>query len=118
MEQEKESIKVLRECAELQLAKSVDYQNPNSTVKQADYYPHGVLTILDIIHAKALRARSVTEATLYDTEYRPNFESIEDSLKDMINYASFGVAFIRGGVPGQDTSRDAFNRPKQMGQIR
>ena len=31
----KESIKVLHECAELQLKKSNDYQNPNSTDRKS-----------------------------------------------------------------------------------
>ena len=38
----KESIKVLQECAELQAKKGNDYQNPNSRIQQADYYPQGV----------------------------------------------------------------------------
>ena len=52
----KESIKVLHECAELQLKKSNDYQNPNSTIRQADYYPRGFASILDIMHTKIGRA--------------------------------------------------------------
>ena len=107
---EKASVQVLRECIDLQLKKSRDYQNPKSSIQQADYYPHGILTILDIIHAKILRTRSVMEAMLNDPNYRPNFESMEDSMKDLINYASFFVAYSRGGVPGQSSDRDAFNR--------
>jgi hypothetical protein len=41
----------------------------------------------------------------------PNFESVEDSALDMINYASFVVAYIRGQVPGQKPDRDIFNKP-------
>jgi hypothetical protein len=36
-----EAVNVLQECIDLQLKKSRDYQNPNSTVKQAQYYPNG-----------------------------------------------------------------------------
>ena len=108
----KPSIKVLEECAMLQLKKSNDYQNPNSTIRQADYYPHGVSTILDIIHAKVLRLRSVLEAMEHDQNYQPNFESLEDSGKDLINYSSFMVAYIRGGIDGQDPQRDFLNRKK------
>ena len=54
----KESIKVLHECAELQLKKSNDYQNPNSTIRQADYYPRGFASILDIIDRKSTRLNS------------------------------------------------------------
>ena len=109
----KPSIQVLEECAALQLKKSNDYQNPNSTIRQADYYPHGVSTILDIIHAKVLRMRSVLEAMENDPNYQPNFESLEDSGKDLINYSSFMVAYCRGGIDGQDPNRDFLNRLKK-----
>lgn len=109
----KESIKILHECADLQLKKSNDYQNPNSIVRQADYYPRGVASILDIIHAKTLRLRSVLEAMESDPNYQPNFESIEDSAKDLINYASFLAAYVRGGIDGQSSDRDFLNRKKK-----
>lgn len=109
----KESIKILHECADLQLKKSNDYQNPNSTIRQADYYPRGIASILDIIHAKTLRMRSVLEAMENDPNYSPNFESIEDSAKDLINYASFLGAYMRGGIDGQDPTRDFLNRPRK-----
>lgn len=104
------AIQVLQECAALQLKKSNDYQNPNSTIRQADYYPRGVASILDIIHAKVLRMRSVLEAMERDPNYKPNFESLEDSGKDLINYSSFMVSYLRGGIDGQSTTRDFLNR--------
>ncbi len=113
MSKEKESIKVLQECAALQIKKSNDYQNPNSRIKQADYYPRGVLTMLDIVYAKVLRMYSVAEAMESDTEYAANFESLEDSAKDLINYGSFIAAYIRNGVDGQDPNKDFLNRDKK-----
>lgn len=110
----KESIRVLEECAETQIKKADDYQNPNSRVRQADYYPSGVKTILEIVHAKVLRATSVIEAMENDPEYSPNFESLEDSFKDCINYLSFAVAYSRGKIDGQCGSRDFLNRPITM----
>ena len=79
---ERYSVHVLRECIDLQNKKANDYQNPNSTIKQADYYPSGCLTILEIIHAKVLRMRSVMEAMQNDPNYKPNFESLEDLAKN------------------------------------
>ena len=58
---DKESIKIINEAIALQLRKSDDYQNKESWIKQADYYPRGVLTILDIVYAKVLRMYSVVE---------------------------------------------------------
>lgn len=107
---DRESVKVLQECIDLQRKKSNDYQNPNSKIKQADYYPSGCLTILEIMHAKMLRMRSVMEAMQNDPNYKQNFESLEDSAKDLINYASFFVAYSRGKVDGQDPDRDFLNR--------
>ena len=108
----KESIKVLDECKELQLKKAQDYQNPNSNIKQADYYPNGCSSILDIMNTKMLRLGSVVETLQHDPEHKQNFESLEDSAKDLINYASFFVEFYRGKMQGQDTDKDLLNRRK------
>lgn len=105
-----ESLKVLAECAELQQRKANDYQNPNSRITQADYYPRGVSSILDIINMKVLRLYSVIEAIENDPNYVQNFESVEDSAKDLINYASFLVAYSRGKLQGQKPNRDFLNR--------
>ena len=110
----KESLKVLQQAAEIQTKKSNDYQNPNSRIQQADYYPRGFASILDVMHAKVLRMQSVLEAMESDKEYNPNFESLEDSCLDLINYASFLVAYCRGGIDGQDPDRDFLNRSKNV----
>ena len=112
---EKESVNVLRECIELQLKKSRDYQNPNSNVTQAMHYRRGVDTIHDIMQGKMYRAQSLLES-----RSNPSFESLEDTYKDLINYASFAVAWLRKKMEGQDTSRDIFNRklePVAMEQL-
>lgn len=103
----KESLRVLQECAELQSKKSQDYQSSESNVTQAMHYRRGVDSIHDIINGKMLRAQSLLEA---GTHGEPNFESLEDTYKDMINYASFAVSFMRGKMEGQDPTRDMFNR--------
>lgn len=109
---ERESIKVLRECIELQDAKSKDYQSKASSVKQADYYRLGVDSIYDMMHTKMLRLMSLMETAKADPKTTPKFESLEDTAKDLINYTSFFAAYIRGGVDGQDPNRDMFNREK------
>ena len=107
---QKESILVLQECAELQSKKSEDYQNPNSNVKQADHYRRGVDSIHDTMHGKMLRAQSLLESG-----DAANFESLEDTYKDLINYASFAVSYIRGKMEGQDPELDYLNNPKNVG---
>ena len=111
--EEKESIKILKECSEIQTLKGNDYQNTHSRVRQADYYPRGVASILDIMQAKILRMYSVVEAMENDPHYVPNFESFEDSCKDLINYASFAAAYSRGKIDGQDPNKDFLNRVKK-----
>ena len=108
----KQSLKVLQRAAEVQNKKGNDYQNPNSRVRQADYYPRGCATLLDTMYAKVLRMQSVLEAMEADPNYQPNFESLEDSCVDIINYASFFVSYMNGGIDGQDPNRDFLNRPK------
>ena len=107
---QKESIKVLQECAELQIKKSQDYNNPDSRIHQTMYYPRGVATILDIVWAKVLRMYSVVEGMENDPTYKPNFESLEDTYKDIINYCSFAVSYMRGKMEGQSSDRDMFNK--------
>jgi hypothetical protein len=102
----KESIKVLQECAEVQTKKGSDYQNEHSRIRQADYYPNGVSTLLDM-----LRMQSVVAAMQSDPSYEANFESIEDSAKDLINYATFVVEYTRGKMDGQREEHDFLNRP-------
>jgi hypothetical protein len=107
---QKESILVLQECAELQSKKSEDYQNPNSNVKQANHYRRGVDSIHDTMHGKMLRAQSLLESG-----DAANFESLEDTYKDLINYASFAVSYIRGKMEGQNPELDYLNNPKDVG---
>lgn len=102
------SANVLLEAADIQEKKGQDYNNAASRVEQADYYPRGVVSILDIVNAKYLRMVSVLETM--ETGGKVNFESIEDSAIDMINYASFIVAYMRGEMPGQNPDHDIFNR--------
>jgi hypothetical protein len=103
---ETESARVLRECIELQLRKSRDYQNPHSTVKQADHYRRGIDTIHDMIDQKLKRAQSLLESG-----NAPNCECLEDTYKDTANYCSFAVSYLRCRMDGQRVDRDIFNRP-------
>lgn len=105
----RESVRVLQECIDLQTRKSQDYQNPSSNVTQAMHYRRGIDSIHDIMQGKLYRAQSLLES---NTHGQANFESLEDSYKDLINYASFAVAWLRGKMDGQDPTRDIFNKRK------
>jgi hypothetical protein len=114
--QKRESITVLEECIELQKRKSQDYQNPNSNIVQAMHYRRGISTIHDMISQKLLRAQSLLEPQENGQAVEVNFESLEDTYKDLINYASFAVSWLRGSMEGQDLSRDMFNRKLSITQ--
>ena len=42
-------LQILKNAADLIVSKGNDYQNPKSRIRQADYYPNGAQTILDIM---------------------------------------------------------------------
>ena len=108
MTEETESVRVLREAIDLQISKGGDYQAAESEIRQADMYPRGIDTLNDMVWQKVLRSRSVTDKVRLGGG--TNFESLEDTYLDLICYASFAVAYLRGLMDGQDSNRDAFNR--------
>lgn len=103
----KESLKVLEQAAALQRRKGEDYQNAKSRIRQADHYPRGCATILDMVHQKVTRMYSVMESVEAGKDC--NFESLEDSAIDAINYLSFFVEYSRKKMDGQDPLRNIFN---------
>jgi hypothetical protein len=81
------------------------------------HYRRGVSTIHDMISQKLLRAQSLLEPLENGDMSEPNFESLEDTYKDLINYASFAVSYIRGKMEGQVPTRDMFNRNRVNGGL-
>ena len=77
---------VLKDAAELKEAKSKDYQGGLFT--EQDYFPYGHQSFCHMLWTKMLRIRSVAD------QETTNFESLEDSLLDMINYAAMYAAWI------------------------
>lgn len=75
------AVTILQECQELLTRKGTDYNS--GSIKRDDYYIYGRKSLMTIIHAKYLRLRSLTE-----NDQTPNFESIEDTLKDLANYCA------------------------------
>ena len=96
----------LAKCHALMQAKAEDYTG-KSSVQMADYYPRGIATIYDIMWAKMLRIKSVMEQM--ETRDSENFESIQDSCVDLINYTTFFIAYMDGDVPGQNSDKNMFN---------
>ena len=80
------AIQILKDAAALKELKSKDYQG--GMWKEEDYFPFGHQSYMHMIHTKYLRMRNIMEAE--DT----NFESLEDTLVDMINYSAMYAAYI------------------------
>lgn len=78
---------VLLECADLLQRKSADY---NRGFSRDTYALYGRQSHMQSIHTKYLRLRSLIE-----NEGDINFESIEDTLCDIANYAAIWVDWER-----------------------
>ena len=89
---DRRAIQVLTECAELQRRKGQDYNR----VPQAEYYPNGLDDIYCMMHQKMIRLKSLMKA-----DGEPNFESMDDTARDLINYTSFFVEWKDGKMDGQ-----------------
>ncbi len=77
---------ILKDAAELKEQKSKDYQGGKWS--EQDYFPFGDQSYMHMIHTKYLRMRNIMETK------NPNFESLEDTLIDMINYCAMYAAWL------------------------
>lgn len=79
--------KTFQELLDLLLSKHKDYGPKN--ISEA---PGGAINGLRVrMHDKLARINN-----LYDSNKNPNHESLEDSFKDMANYAIIGLLVLRG----------------------
>ena len=91
------AIDIMKEAIALKERKSIDYQGSKWT--EADYFPFGDESYMHMIHTKYLRMRNIMDAK------DVNFESLEDTLIDMINYAAMYAAFLRQPDNSPDKSQ-------------
>jgi hypothetical protein len=88
METDKNDIKIspaFYNAAKIRLSKKNDYGSI------ADYFPFEDESYVHEIHKKTKRLINLIKK---GTE--PNYESIEDNLLDLINYASYYYEFLKG----------------------
>lgn len=90
------AIQILKDAAALKERKSKDYQGSKWT--EEDYFPFEDKSYLHMIATKYLRIMSVSD------QENTNFESLEDSLIDMINYCAMYAAFIENRKMRKDDS--------------
>lgn len=85
----------LAQAALLCLQKSEDYnsdqiQNPH-LIDRSAYFPFGVVSYAQMLHTKAQRFISLTNKVV--KKQTVNFEGLEDTAMDIINYAGFFVSY-------------------------
>jgi len=89
---DRRAVEVLQECIKLMRDKGKDYNN----LPQARYYENnGLNDIYCMMHHKMLRIKSVMNSD------KQNFESLQDSCRDLINYTSFFVEYLENKMDGQ-----------------
>ena len=87
------SFSFIAEACQLVLKKSEDYNRDalekggTDSAKRDVYFPFYHFSYAQMIHTKAQRLNSLVLRLAEGKA--PNFESTEDTLKDLINYASF-----------------------------
>ena len=79
-------IKAFYEAEKIQKQKGMDY---NNAIKRSDYFPFGLKSYTQMLWMKVLRMKSIA-----DSGKTPNFESMQDNLLDLINYASFMFDYL------------------------
>ena len=83
----KELKEIHRQCLELAARKNNDYGTAVDNISVA-----GLEGIAVRLFDKAARLLSLTRSA----ERKVKDETLEDTLKDMVNYASFGVCLLKG----------------------
>jgi predicted HAD superfamily Cof-like phosphohydrolase len=81
----------LIEAHKLRITKSQDYQSDGSNISLEEYFPFGDESYVHMINQKCLRVRSCVSSS---STKGPNFESLQDSLVDLINYSSFYYEYL------------------------
>lgn len=84
----------LAEAALLCIRKSADYNHGQSEdphcIDRSIYFPFGTVSYAQMLHTKAQRFNSLTQVLLENR--MPNYEGLEDTALDIINYAGFFLA--------------------------
>ncbi|MGB4824971.1 MAG: hypothetical protein WBP82_08730, partial [Leuconostoc mesenteroides] len=108
-EKRKFAIRFLEDCKDLMIKKAAAYNADISTVKSADYYPRGLDDLYHMIHIKMLRAKSLID--LMRAGQSVNFENLQDTLMDLVNFSALTAEFNAGQMDGQNLELDLFCRP-------
>lgn len=76
-------LQLIEPAIALVIKKGQDYNR--TSVRVHDYFPFGHKSYVQMIFLKAMRLRSLVE----NDAAKPNFDSIEDTIYDLLNYVAF-----------------------------
>lgn len=85
-----EYLALIQPAMDLVMRKQADYQN---AVPLAAYFPFQDKSYVQMLHTKTQRLVS-----LVSRGGEPNFESVGETVLDLINYAVFYLAYLNGEV--------------------
>ena len=99
------AIDIMKEAIALKERKSLDYQGSKWT--EADYFPFGDESYMHMIHTKYLRMRNIMNSE------EVNFEGLEDTLIDMINYCAMYAAWLKNESPDKAPDKAHSQNPHE-----
>lgn len=94
---------VLKEIVELRRLKGEDYNNVSGG-RQA-YFPFGHVSYAHMINTKSLRIQSLLNSMA--SGRKPNFESLKDSVRDLVNYSLYYAEDMDSGPLSTNSSARA-----------
>lgn len=91
-------------CQALMDAKSHDYNKGKiQDAARIDYHPYGHTSYMHMLHVKKKRLESLM--ALRESGAGPKYESLKDSIEDLINYAAFYWSYVDTEEQTRETER-------------
>jgi len=83
---------LVEKASKLMLNKARDYNQGAVTLH--DYFPFGSPSYVQMIHVKAQRLVSLMEMYMKNEGGEPQYEAIQDSVLDLINYSVIFLDYL------------------------
>ena len=85
-------LELIQPAIDIVAKKHEDY---NSGLELSSYFPFGEISYVQMLHVKSQRLVSLTSKSLNEIDTPPNYESVKDTVLDMINYCVFYLAYLK-----------------------
>lgn len=80
---------LIQPAIDLVVKKHEDYNNESLLLE--NYFPFEHASYVQMLHIKTLRLVGLTKQ-----QNKPNFENVQDTVLDLINYAVFYLDYLKG----------------------